>query len=660
MKRNLLFLLLVISSIKVSAQDQQQIDSLQSELKNHEAKKLELGKSTPAMYDTTAANILYELSKAHWYGQPDKAIVFANRSKALSESINYKKGLGFAIYSIGVSYTWKSEFPLALEYSNKALKLGEAMGNKQLIASAYTNLGVVNNFQSNYPEALKNFFSALTIGDAIGDKQILIWNYGNIANIYSILGNFEDALRSNLAGLKIAEQLSDKSAIAAFYNAIGYNYMKFGRYSESISYCLKSLNVSKDLNDKFQIANAYYNLGNTYQEQGNYTEALKYYFNNLRYVEELDDKAGMGYVYGSVGEVYYKQKKYLQAIKYLNKGLKIAKEVGNLDLMKYNYQNLSNVYYDMATSPLTPAPKKVDFALQAHEYYKHFITYRDSMVNIENTKKITQQQMQYEFDKKELATKADNEKKRALAAAEIQKHKLIRNFSFVGIFVVLLAGGYGFYRYRKNKELENHQSLLNERLRISRELHDDMGSTLSSISVYSEVAKNRAEKNENETEVLSKIGTASRELIEKMSDIVWSLNPNNENFEQLKNRMMAFAAMMLTPKGILFQFEIDDEIKRTSFAPEQRKNIFLIYKEAINNIVKYSEATSVKVKVKIKDNKLSLEVIDNGKGFDTNNVVAYNGNGLKNMRARAEEIKALFNVTSKINEGVKIELALSI
>ena len=100
-------------------------------------------------------------------------------------------------------------------------------------------------------------------------------------------------------------------------------------------------------------------------------------------------------------------------------------------------------------------------------------------------------------------------------------------------------------RYQLMKKVESQEALLKERLRISRELHDDIGSTLSSISIYSEVAKKRTAKKENTNEVLSKIGHASRELIDKMSDIVWSLNPNNESFEQLQNRMMAFAAMIL-------------------------------------------------------------------------------------------------------------------
>ena len=140
-------------------------------------------------------------------------------------------------------------------------------------------------------------------------------------------------------------------------------------------------------------------------------------------------------------------------------------------------------------------------------------------------------------------------------------------------------------KYELSKKIESQQALLNERLRISRELHDDIGSTLGSISIYSEVAKKRTEKNENTNEVLSKIGLASRELIDKMSDIVWSLNPNNESFEQLQNRMMAFAAMMLAPRNIQYDFIADEELKKIQFTGEQRKNIFLIFKEALHNIV---------------------------------------------------------------------------
>ena len=150
-------------------------------------------------------------------------------------------------------------------------------------------------------------------------------------------------------------------------------------------------------------------------------------------------------------------------------------------------------------------------------------------------------------------------------------------------------------RYHLIKKVESQQALLNERLRISRELHDDIGSTLGSISIYSEVAKKRTEKKENTSEVLSKIGHASRELIDKMSDIVWSLNPNNENFEQLQNRMMAFAAMILATRNIQYDFIADEELKRIQLTGEQRKNIFLIFKEALHNIVKYADCKTARI-----------------------------------------------------------------
>jgi signal transduction histidine kinase len=168
-------------------------------------------------------------------------------------------------------------------------------------------------------------------------------------------------------------------------------------------------------------------------------------------------------------------------------------------------------------------------------------------------------------------------------------------------------------RYNLSKQVERQQALLNERLRISRELHDDIGSTLGSISIYSEVAKQRTEKNENTDEVLSKIGFASRELIDKMSDIVWSLNPNNESFEQLQNRMITFAAMILAPRNILYDFIADNELQKLQFTSEQRKDIFLIFKEALYNTVKYADCKRVNITLCVNDNNFMMTIKDDGK-----------------------------------------------
>jgi signal transduction histidine kinase len=167
--------------------------------------------------------------------------------------------------------------------------------------------------------------------------------------------------------------------------------------------------------------------------------------------------------------------------------------------------------------------------------------------------------------------------------------------------------------------------------------------------------------------VLSKIGHASRELIDKMSDIVWSLNPNSESFEQLQNRMITFATLILASRDILFDFTADEKLKGMQFTGEQRKNIFLIFKEALNNMVKYADCKSAWITLSVDNNILIMSINDDGKGFDVSQIAAHTklkngeslgGNGLKNMQARADDVNAKLCITSKINEGTTIQFKL--
>lgn len=233
-------------------------------------------------------------------------------------------------------------------------------------------------------------------------------------------------------------------------------------------------------------------------------------------------------------------------------------------------------------------------------------------------------------------------------------------FYLTGWFVILTALIiaviiYAIYKYRLNQLLKVQQVRNN----IARDLHDDIGSTLGSIGMYSEVAASKLKKQQHEqaVEVVEKIGNASRLMIEKMGDIVWSINAGNDDLENLVQRMKAFAASMLTPKGIDFTFDLSDNINTIALTMEQRKNVFLIYKENIHNILKYSECSLVGVSLILSNQQLKMSIKDNGKGFNENEG-AYNGNGLKNMRARAKDINATFEINSGINEGTLVVLSL--
>ena len=127
---------------------------------------------------------------------------------------------------------------------------------------------------------------------------------------------------------------------------------------------------------------------------------------------------------------------------------------------------------------------------------------------------------------------------------------------------------------------------------IASDLHDDIGSTLNSISIYSEVAKQQAGK---EIPALDLIGVNSRKIIESMSDIVWTINPENDSFEKIIVRMRSFAYQLLKAKKVEYTFEVDEKLNSIALPMQVRKNFYLVFKEAITNVVKYSEASRVSI-----------------------------------------------------------------
>ena len=199
------------------------------------------------------------------------------------------------------------------------------------------------------------------------------------------------------------------------------------------------------------------------------------------------------------------------------------------------------------------------------------------------------------------------------------------------------------------------------RTRIARDLHDNIGSTLGSVSYYSEMAQQLIREDQpNLATLLKKIEDASHDLVEEMSDIVWAVNPLNDNFAQLSFRMKNYAADLLASRNINFQFETKDVPELLHLSIDQRKNIFLIFKEGIYNAVKYAECPAISTSIYKEDQNLHVELCDNGKGYDVNNKSSYNGNGINNMKRRAEEIGGQLSITSEIGKGTRICLDVPI
>ncbi len=217
---------------------------------------------------------------------------------------------------------------------------------------------------------------------------------------------------------------------------------------------------------------------------------------------------------------------------------------------------------------------------------------------------------------------------------------------------------YFLYRYR----LRQFMLLHSVRETIARDLHDDMGSYLSSISIMSQSVANLAQKDPPKAhELVQKIGETARQVMDSMGDIIWSVNPDNDSMRQIMGRMRDTGADLLEEQNVSFTLDVDETLLSSHLPLEQRHDFFLIYKEALTNCAKYACATQVWVRLRREDAALILTIQDDGVGFDLyqpagNNVMG--GNGLKNMRVRAEKLGGTFALTTKPGFGTTIRIKI--
>jgi signal transduction histidine kinase len=320
----------------------------------------------------------------------------------------------------------------------------------------------------------------------------------------------------------------------------------------------------------------------------------------------------------------------------MNKSLAIAKEMGLKESVIDSYNQLADCYYE-----------NKDYK-NAYDYLSLYQLSNDSLRNKEITDKSAELEAKYNNEKKENEIAILN-KDKEVKDAELKKQKQLKNSFITGIVLLIILSIFILNNFRVRNKLR----LQNIRNKIASDLHDDIGSTLNSISVYSEVAK---QKSPSVVQELEQIGEASRKIIDAMSDIVWMISSKNDSFENIILRMRSLGYNLLKAKNIEHTFRVDEDMGSMKLSMEERRNFFLIFKEAVNNLVKYSDATRASINLSHEKELIKLSVRDNGKGFDVKQFST--GNGLFNMRSRAQEMNAELKIESEPGKGTTIELTL--
>ncbi|HEY0677493.1 MAG TPA: two-component regulator propeller domain-containing protein [Chitinophagaceae bacterium] len=220
------------------------------------------------------------------------------------------------------------------------------------------------------------------------------------------------------------------------------------------------------------------------------------------------------------------------------------------------------------------------------------------------------------------------------------------------ILCVLAVGAlvYGLFRYFL------HQALKVERMRtaISSDLHDEVGASLTSISLFSEMARLSTLPQGKKEEYLMRIGERSRDSIEKMSDIIWSINPENDNLQQMLVRMKNYAVEVTEARDIRLQWLQSGSFAQSKLSMQQRKNLYLFFKEAINNAVKHACPRHINLQLKADTQQINMLITDDGKGF--NKEQPFQGNGLKSMQRRADQLNGTLRIESSTGKGTSVQL----
>ncbi len=409
-------------------------------------------------YTKNIDNLYYKMGISCVYLEEyDEAIANFKRSILLKKQAGKKESGDVYIY-LGSIYTMKGDNGLALQNDFIALEIKKELKDRLGIKSLYNNISILYFNLSNYPEALRYNLLSLKLYEEDKDQAGIAAQLNNIGNIYEQQGDFTKAMEKQMLALKMRKEIGNESAIALSYTNIGNLYVRQGRYKEALDNFNIVFNIQTNLKGQRELANAHNNLGVVYDYMNEPALAIQNYTKALKIHRELGEAEGIADSHLNLGEIYlHSLKKYKAAQIFLDSALYYSKLVGSLDDLKMVYAALS----ELDSINHNPAG--------ALKNYKLYIAYNDRINNEENTKKIVQQQMNYEFEKKEGETKALQDQKDFIAGKEKQEQKIITASVSVGLIMVLVLAIVIFRSLRLNQN--KNKIITAQKLEVEHQKH---------------------------------------------------------------------------------------------------------------------------------------------------------------------------------------------
>jgi signal transduction histidine kinase len=519
----------------------------------------------------------------------------------------------------------------------------------------------------------------------------------------------EQGLQNAVKALKISQSINNDTLIGNAHNLLGLIHLNRERLDSAKTHfekALKLLSPKLNVQGLSRYDHVLSNLAETYLYLKQPDQSIKLSREAMRYSIVLKVPRAEILNHWTLGEAFVLQNKLDSAYHHFNLGMQNPYLKNAPDVQMFLYEGLIKTAASAGDLVLLGnlETQSVAFA-ESHKNYDFAITqYYSAVVNaflkIGDYRKASSYQQKLNslkdnirFKREELHVRLLNsyyKKEQELAvglAIKSQQEKEIelnhRILIILGFLLVVLSLLFLFFRrwitqkrkferlqfqhekveILKAQELEKLQerfaAIEEERNRIARELHDDIGSSLSSVSIFADLASREFDKDPNKAlELIFRVKSKTQEISENISDLIWSIYSRNDSWGNLIDRIKNFCFEVLTSKGVEVVISDDYRLHDLEISILYKKNLLLFLKEAVNNISKYANATHVEILMKLENDQILISIHDNGIGFDPKSKTS--GNGLAGFHARATAIDGSVTIDSAVGKGTRILLSFKI
>jgi two-component system sensor histidine kinase UhpB len=614
--------------IEAQAQDYAAVEKYSSQMEAIskpyvDASTGELKKRYYHFYGTALNNLAYVSENK---SDNEGAIRLYEQALSTFREVNDQAGEANVLTNLGFVYKRTGNLAKALDYYKESLTINTKIDNRRGMYAAENNLGLTFFALGDMKKALASYFSCLKIAEELGDKRRQGRILNNIAGVYDTQNEKARHMEYLEKSLALIVETGDKRGESFIRGNLVYKLLQTNQYEKAKDYSLRVVAIGNELGDKDILSNGFSLMSTVNRKIGKLRDAMDFEKQAYDIKRAINYKAAMVHSLNALGEMSLELNDIKNAKSYLTESLAISNEIKSPKFISVAALNLSNLN------------KKQGNTSKALEFYELYIKMRDSVVNEDNRKAAFKSQYKYEYEIKATADSIRGESEKAVLTAQLDQATSQRYFLTAAVILVITMASFIFYRFRTNHEMKELQL----RNRIASDLHDEVGSAISSISLFAGMARLKSGKDSEE--IVAKIENTSRETVDNMSDIVWSIEPANDHFDNVLKKMRYFGEQLTGSLGIGFNLVYEEGVDKTAFDMSKRKNIYLIFKEALNNAVKYSGAKDIHVMFTKEGRRYVMEIKDDGKGFDSRTSTL--GNGLRNMKRRAEELGGSLEIDS--------------